>query len=73
MTEAERLARNRYFMMVGVQILATAGAVFGLIIAGRATSWEYSVLGGAILLSGLYVIAIVPRAMAQRWRTPPEA
>ena len=26
--------------------------------------------GGAIVLMGLYVIAVVPRAMARRWRTP---
>ncbi|WP_109807621.1 hypothetical protein [Sphingosinithalassobacter portus] len=71
MTESDKLARNRYFMMAGVNILAVAGAVFGLILAGRATSWELTVLGGAILLSGLYVMAVVPRAMARRWRTPP--
>ncbi|MBA15919.1 MAG: hypothetical protein CMN73_06150 [Sphingomonas sp.] len=71
MTESDKLARNRYFMLAGVNIVAVVGAVFGLILAGRATSWELTVLGGAILLSGLYVMAVVPRAMARRWRTPP--
>lgn len=65
-------ARSRYFMMVGVQIVAALGAALGLVIAGRATSWELTALGGAILLSGLYVIAVVPRALARRWRTPPQ-
>ncbi|QIG81142.1 hypothetical protein [Stakelama tenebrarum] len=71
MNESDKLARNRYFAMVAVQIVATVGAVFGLILAGRATSWELTMLGGAILLSGLYVMVVVPKAMARRWRTPP--
>lgn len=66
-------ARNRWFAMMGVNLVATAGAVFGLVIAGRATGWEMRVLGAAILLSSLYMMAVVPRAMARRWRTPPEA
>jgi NO-binding membrane sensor protein with MHYT domain len=68
---SENVARNRYFAMVGVQLIAVIGAVFGLVLAGRATSWEQSLLGGAILLAGLYVMAVVPRAMARKWRTPP--
>lgn len=65
-------ARNRYFAMIGVQLLAVIGAVFGLVLVGRATEWVQTVLGGAILLAGLYVMAVVPRAMARRWRSPPE-
>jgi len=70
MTEADRLAQKRYFLITGVNIVATAGAVFGLVIAGRTNNWEGSILGGAILLSALYVMAVVPRAMARRWKTP---
>jgi hypothetical protein len=70
MTDADRLARNRYYMIAGVNLLATAGAVFGLVVAGRAHGWELRVLGGAILLSALYCMAVVPRYLARRWRTP---
>lgn len=70
MTDAERLAMKRYYAIVAVNMIATAGAVFGLVIAGRAQDWVNGVLGGAILLSGLYVMAVVPRAMARRWKTP---
>lgn len=73
MTPEEALARRRYYYMAGVNLLATAGAVFGLVIAGRGNDWYSSILGGAIILSALYVMAVVPRAMARRWRTPPEA
>lgn len=64
-------ARNRYFAMVGVQMVAVIGAVFGLVLMGRATNWYFTILGAAILLAGLYVMAVVPRAMARKWRTPP--
>jgi hypothetical protein len=64
-------ARNRYFLMVMSQIAAVAGAVFGLVILGKADTMLMRLLGGAILISGLYCIAVVPRALARRWRTPP--
>ncbi|HSX56395.1 MAG TPA: hypothetical protein VLG14_13915 [Sphingomonas sp.] len=64
-------ARNRYFTMVFVQMVAVAGAVFGLVILGKADTMWMRLLGAAILLSGLYCIAVVPRALARRWRTPP--
>lgn len=64
-------ARNRYFAMVGVQLLAVIGAVFGLVLMGRATDWYFTILGAAILMAGLYFMAVVPRAMARKWRTPP--
>jgi len=70
MTEADRLARKRYYLIAGVNLIATAGAILGLLVAGRSNQWETSVLGGAIILSALYVMAVVPRAMARRWRTP---
>lgn len=70
MNDADRLARKRYYLIMAVNLIATAGAVLGLLVAGRSNVWETSVLGGAILLSALYVMAVVPRAMARRWRTP---
>jgi len=72
MTEEDRLARNRYFIIVGVNMLATAGAVLGLLIAGRSVTTEHAVLGGALLLASLYMMAVVPRWLARRWRTPPQ-
>ncbi len=73
MSPADALARKRYYAMMAVNIAATAGAVFGLVIAGRSHSWGGSIMGGAIILSALYMMAVVPAAMARRWRTPPEA
>jgi uncharacterized membrane protein YhaH (DUF805 family) len=73
MTEADRVARNRYYLMTGANLVGVAGAVLGLLIAGRAHSTELTLLGGALLLASLWVMAVVPRVLARRWRTPPEA
>ena len=71
MTEAERLAQKRYYAIAGINLMATAGAVLGLLIAGRSVTTGHTILGGAILLSSLYVMAVVPRNLARRWKTPP--
>ncbi|MES2442946.1 MAG: hypothetical protein V4574_08955 [Pseudomonadota bacterium] len=73
MTPTDAQARNRYYAMMAVNLAAVAGAVFGLVLVGRSNDWTQTVLGGAIILSALYVMAVVPRAMARKWRTPPEA
>jgi drug/metabolite transporter superfamily protein YnfA len=72
MTEEDRLARKRYYIIVGVNMLATAGAVLGLLIAGRSVTTGYTVFGGAVILASLYMMAVVPRWLARRWRTPPQ-
>ena len=73
MTEADRIARNRYFLMTGANLAAALGAVLGLLIAGRATQTWQTVLGGALLLTALYLMATVPRSLARRWKTPEQS
>lgn len=68
----DRTARNRYFMIVGARLAGVAGAVLGLVLIGRAQTTEPKVVGTALVLAALLMIAIVPRALARRWRTPPE-
>ena len=70
MDDAERLARKRYYAMQAVNLCGVAGAVLGLLIAGRSVTTYHAMLGGALLLASLYVMAVVPRAMAKRWKTP---
>ena len=70
MTEEDRLARNRYYIICGVNLAATAGAVLGLLIAGRSVTTEHTLLGGALILASLYMMAVVPRSLARRWKTP---
>lgn len=64
-------ARNRWMVLVLVRIVASAGAVLGLMLLTRATEWPPKLLGVAVVLTALYVMAVVPRALARRWRTPP--
>ena len=73
MTDPDLLARKRYFAMMSVELIGVAGAVFGLVLAGRATGAVPRVIGAAIVITALLMIASVPRALARRWRTPPDA
>ena len=64
-------AIGRWAAIVTVRIAGAAGAVFGLVIAARAVAWGPKVLGVAIIASALLMMAVVPRALAERWRSPP--
>lgn len=72
MSPEDTRARRRWLAMVGSRLAGTAGAVFGLVLAARAHDWPIKVLGVAITLSALAVIAIIPASLAHRWRTPPQ-
>jgi putative copper export protein len=73
MTDPAAQARNRWLIITAVRLLAIAGAVFAVILIGRAPTWPPKVLGVAIVLSALYMSWAVPAALAHRWRTPEEA
>ncbi len=64
-------ARNRWFLIVLARMVPVAGALFGLVILGRAVTLPDRLLGLAIVLSALVVMAILPKHLAHRWRTPP--
>ena len=72
MSASDAQAQRRWLAMVGSRIVGTIGAVFGLVLAARTHDWPVKVLGVAITLSALVVIATVPRSLAHRWRTPPQ-
>lgn len=56
--------------MTLTRIAGAGGAIFGLVLIGRAHGLGPKALGIAIVLSALLMIATVPRALAHRWRTP---
>ena len=63
-------SRNRYFILVAIRLIGVAGAVFGIVLAARFGQWPLKVLGGAIVLSAIYMSWTVPAALAHRWATP---
>ncbi|CAN5863182.1 hypothetical protein U1769_23420 [Sphingomonas sp. ZT3P38] len=73
MTEPDTTARNRWLALTLTRIAGSAGAIFGVVLIGRAQTIGPKILGVAIVLSALAMIATVPRALARRWRTPPES
>ena len=72
MADPDTLARNRYLAIVTSRLVAAAGAVFGLVLLSRGMSIGQKILGTAIVISAMIVMAVVPAALARRWRTPPE-
>ncbi|KTT70314.1 hypothetical protein [Sphingomonas endophytica] len=60
----------RWIAIVAVRLAATAGALFGVVLLARAGTLAPRLLGIAIVLSALWMIATVPRALAHRWRSP---
>jgi hypothetical protein len=72
MTDPDTTARNRYFALVGVRLAGVAGALLGLILISRAQAIMPKAIGTALVLSALLLIAIVPPALARKWRSPPE-
>lgn len=72
MADPDTLARNRYLAIVASRLIAAAGAVFGLVLLSRGISVGQKILGTAIVISAMIVMAVVPAALARRWRTPPE-
>ena len=71
MADPDNLARNRYLAIVASRLVAAAGAVFGLVMLSRGIGLEQKILGTAIVISAMIVMAVVPVALARRWRTPP--
>lgn len=72
MTDPDTIARNRYFALAGTRLAGAAGAILGLVLIARAHATLPKAIGTALVLSALLMIAIVPRSLARRWRTPPE-
>lgn len=64
-------AEGRWAIVAVVRIAAAAGAVFGLVLTARAVAWGPKLLGIAIIASALFMMAVVPRALVERWRSPP--
>ena len=67
----DAVARRRYFTIATARLAGVAGAILGLVLVGRAPDTLSKVIGLALVLSALVMIAIVPRSLARRWRTPP--
>ncbi len=73
MTDDPTKARNRWLVITLTRIAGSAGAIFGVVLLGRAQTLGPKILGVAIVISALAMMATVSRSLAHRWRTPPEA
>lgn len=66
-------ARNRYFMIAFARLAGAMLTVFGIVVlAGRFETLPPAI-GLVITLIGLAEMALLPRMLARKWRTPPGA
>jgi len=65
-------ARRRWAAIALVRLAGVAGAMLGLVLAARSVGWPSKLLGVAIVLSALVIIAVVPASLAHRWRSRDE-
>lgn len=63
------VARRRWLMLQAVRIAGVAGALLGVMLVARAPDAVSKLLGIALTLSAIVVIAIVPAGLAHRWRS----
>lgn len=69
MTPEDALARRRYLTMTVARIAGAGGAVFGIVLLARASTLPDRLIGGGLTIAALWVMAVVPRALARRWRS----
>ena len=63
-------ARNHWLVLVLVRLASAGGAVLGLLLLARSEQFEIKLLAVALILAALYVMGVVPLALARRWKTP---
>lgn len=70
MTAEPDPARNRFFTVALTRMAGVCVALVGIVIMGRAVAYEWRLAGLSVTLLGLTLMALVPRALARRWRSP---
>ncbi|SEI96367.1 hypothetical protein SAMN05428950_101699 [Sphingomonas sp. OV641] len=63
-------ARSRWLVLVLVRLATAAAAILGIVLLARAVDTPTKILGGAIVLVALWSMAVLPRSLARRWRSP---
>lgn len=65
-------ARSRWLALVLVRLGTAMAAVLGVLLLAQAPDVGRKLLGTALVLAALWAMAVLPRALAQRWRSPVE-
>jgi hypothetical protein len=63
-------ARSRWLVLVLVRLVTAMAAVLGVLLLARGEELGRKLLGGGIVIAAFWTMAIVPRALARRWRSP---
>jgi hypothetical protein len=70
MNEADRKARDRFAMLMGLRAGGAALMLLGLYaLLGGSIGGEYGI-GGVLVAVGMLGLVVVPQILVRRWRTP---
>lgn len=65
-------ARNRFFALALLRLAGAVMVMFGIVIVAGNRDWGPVWAGYALVVLGFLDLALLPRMLARRWRTPPE-
>lgn len=65
-------ARPRWLALVLIRLLTAMAAVVGVLLLAQGQETGRKLLGGAVVLVSLWTMAVLPRALAHRWKSPTE-
>lgn len=63
-------ARNRFLLIQLARFGGVALAMLGLVLSQRLATTPEKVAAVVMILIGLAITALLPRALARRWRSP---
>ncbi len=65
-------ARPRWLALVLIRLLTAMAAVIGVLLLAQGQETGRKLLGGGVVLVSLWTMAVLPRALAHRWKSPTE-
>lgn len=63
-------ARNRYFVLSLMRLTGVAMTILGIVVTAGRIEGVPVAAGYLLVLAGLIEMAVVPRMLARKWRTP---
>jgi drug/metabolite transporter (DMT)-like permease len=69
----EDQAKRRFFVLSLLRLCGVALAFLGVAIIAKRWIEPADIVGAALILIGAVDVLVLPRLLARRWRTPPEA
>ena len=71
MTDADARARTRFILLSLLRLGGALIALAGAAIIGKRLVEPAELVGGSLMLLGIFEVLVLPVLLARHWRTPP--